>query len=203
MNEHPARQDLELIRRLMASNRRLVVGTWRHQVWWGGLTAVGMAATWWAETQGAWGAIGILWLVLIPAGWVGSWAMGRREPSLPVRNPATRSFTGIWIGAGVTLSLLGTVGIAGGGIAPTALPGVAAAVFGAAYLALARATGLAWLRWVAVAWWGAALPLVVRPGAWSYLAFALLLVALQTGTAIALSREEVGEPALGPAGAAS
>lgn len=180
----------------MASNRRLVVGTWRHQVWWGALVGAGMAATWWAHVQEAWLALAVLWPVVIPVGWLGSWQLGRRRAAAPVRNAVTRSFVGIWVGIGVALSLMGIAGIAGGGIEPTVFPGIAAVLFGAGYLASARATGLAWLAGVAVVWWLAALPLLVLPGSWSYLALALLLVALQTGSGLALSREEVGRSAL-------
>jgi hypothetical protein len=196
MNPEHARRDLALIEQVMASNRRVVVGTWRHQVWWGALTGMGMVATWWADAQGAWRGLAVLWPVLIAVGWLGSWHLGSRQAAAPVRNAVTRTFVGIWVAIGGALSLMGIAGIAGGGIAPTAFPGIAATLFGAGYLASARATGLDWLVGVALVWWMAALPLLAIPGRWSYLALALLLVVLQTGSGLALSREEVGRSSL-------
>lgn len=186
-----AQADLRLIRETVARNRRLVAGTWRHQVWWGGLTAAGLVGTWWAQSIQAWRAILILWVGLIGAGWLGSYLLGRDSARRSgVNNPATRAFTGIWIGAGGSLTLLGVVGIQGGGIAPGAFPGVLAALLGSAYLSSARAADLPWLSWFAWAWWVSSLALLLAPGPWAYLALAGLLVALEVVPGLLLSREE-------------
>lgn len=184
--------ELRLIRRMMESNRRLVVGTWHHQVVWATVTAAGMSGTWWADTAGAWGAIAPLWIVVSAAGWLASYTLGRRDAGAPVRNGATRSFAGIWIGTGGALTLLGFVGIASGALDPAAFPGVVAALLGAGCVASGAATGLPWLRGVGAVWWGAAVPLLVRPGSWCYLALACLLLLLHGGAALRLAREEVG-----------
>lgn len=186
-----AQADLRLIRETVARNRRLVAGTWRHQVWWGGLTAAGLVGTWWAQSIQAWLAIPLLWVALIATGWLGSYLLGRDSARRSgVDNPATRAFTGIWIGAGGSLTLLGIVGVQGGGIDPGAFPGVLAALLGSAYLASARAADIPWLGWFAWAWWVGALGLLLAPGPWTYPALAALLVALEVVPGLLLSREE-------------
>ncbi len=193
MDPDTARRELADIRSWMEEGRRVMVETWRHQVWWGVVSAVALVATWWAVEQEAWGAAWILWPVALTIGWSGSALLGRAGPPR-ARNQATRAFESLWVGTGVTLTVVGTVGLYGGGLAPTAFPGVVAAVFGAAYFTAARIASLPALRWVALAWWVGAAGLLLWPSDASLLVLAALALLLEAGPGLALSRLPEGRP---------
>lgn len=187
MDPDVARRDLADIRSWMHEGRRVVVETWRHQVWWGVVSAVALVATWWAVKQAAWAAAWVLWPVVLAFGWAGSAVLGRAGPPR-ARNQATRAFEALWVGTGVTLSIVGTLGLYGGGLNPTALPGVVAAVFGGAYFTTARVSGIGWLRGVAVGWWAGAAVLLLRPGDDALLVLAALALLGEAGPGLILSR---------------
>jgi hypothetical protein len=184
----PARE-LAAIRGFMDRSRRLVAGSWRHQVWWGLLTAVALLLTWWGVATARYELTRWIWPVALPVGWIGSVVLGRAEAAAPVRNPATRAFAGLWIGLGVTLSLVAVVGLYGGGLDPRALPGVLSIVLGGGYFATARITGIGWLGWIAVAWWVGGGVLLAFPGTWTLLALAAFAVLLEAVPGMALARE--------------
>jgi hypothetical protein len=195
------RDELRLIHETIRLNRRLVVGTWRHQLSWAVLITAGLVATWWGWRRESSDLIGLFWLVLVATGWTLSWLLERGAPA-PLRNPVTRSFAGIWIGIGGALSILGLVGVGTGGLPATVFPGVHAALMGAGCFAAGRATEMAWLGRAGWAWWVAAVVVLLGPGAWSYLATAGLTLVVHGGGALRLARLEVGRPRLVQEGAA-
>lgn len=189
MQADEASRHLGEIRHWMREGRRVMVESWRLQLWWGALTAAALVATWWVVRVEAWGALSLLWPLALALGWAGSILIARLAPSR-ARNQATRAVEGIWLGAGATLTLVGLLGYFGGTVTPAALPGIVAAVLGGAYWATDRVTEIGWLRAVAVVWWaGAALLLVVPPDA-ALLILAAMALLFEAGPALVLGRRE-------------
>lgn len=188
MDVDTARRELAEIREWMDQGRQVMVETWRHQVWWGVLSSVSLVSTWWAVEQEAWWAVGTMWPAALLLGWAGSMFLARATPPRG-SNTATRALEAVWIGTGVTLSVLGLFGMYGGGIAPEALPGAIALVFGGTYLATARISGITWLRWVAGAWWLGGAALLLRPTSSSLLVLAALALLLEAGPGLVLGRQ--------------
>ncbi|MBW3535907.1 MAG: hypothetical protein KY453_11950 [Gemmatimonadetes bacterium] len=191
MNGAAAGQDLAWIRALMEDSQRLLRGTWRHQAVWGLLSAVGLVATWWAVSGSRLTMAWAVWPLLLVVGWSLSFALARKDGARrPVRNLASRAFGGVWIGSGVTLTLLGTLGLYSGAVAPSALPGVLSLVLGLGYFASGFVTGLGWLRWIGVAWWLVGSGLMVWRGPGGLLVLAVAALLLEVGPALTLRREE-------------
>lgn len=86
------------------------------------------------------------------------------------------------------------MGLYGGGLAPTAFPGVVAAIFGGAYFTVARIASLPALRWVALAWWIGAAGLLLRPSDASLLVLSAMALLLEAGPGVVLSRLTEGRP---------
>lgn len=170
-------EDLAMIRRLMEQNRGVIQGAAAHYLLWGVLITGGLLATW-ASVQGVIGiGEGWIWPVTIGAGWLASMGIGyRQDRSAPVKTPAGRVMSAIWIGAGVTMTLLGFVGLYSGELGPNAMMASLSAVMGAAYFASGALHGSAWPRLVAGGWWAGSVAIFLWPGVHSLLVMAGLMV---------------------------
>ena len=110
MQQATAREELAAIRALMSDSHHFVCGTWRHQMVWGILGSVGLVATWMALRNETYGLIGWIWAAVVGSGWTYSLALSRLGATLaPVRNVASRAFSGIWMAVGVSVTLLGAL----------------------------------------------------------------------------------------------
>lgn len=194
MDESSVREELSAIRALMTDSQRLIRGTWSHQLVWGVLVSVGLALTWAAEQSERYPLIAAVWLGVVVTGWTFSIWWGRtHDAQASVHNTATRAFAGIWVGLGITLTMIGMLTIPTGAVAPDGLPGVLAAILGAGYFASGVLAGMRWLLLVAVAWWLGAAALLVWQGPGTLLGLAALTVAFEVLPALALRRAEAGE----------
>lgn len=191
MERDTAREDLAAIRSLMAESQSFLSGTWSHQLVWGSLASIGLVATWLAVRAESWSLIGGVWAAVLLAGWGWSLVGARRRTGRSrVRNVASRAFGAIWMGLGVTLTLLGTVTVVTGSVDPLVLPGLIALVFGAGYFASGALAEMRWLSGVGVVWWigGVALLLWRSPDA--MLALAAMALFFEVGPALVLKGAE-------------
>lgn len=188
MNEDKAlRNDLATIRALMADSQKLVRGTWWYQLVWGVLITLGLVLTWMGEQSGQYRLIALGWVGVVATGWVASMVRGRRDADrATVQNAASRAFAGIWIGLGVTLTMVGMVSIPTGAVAPDGLPGLLAIVLGAGYFATGFVSGLRGLSLVGVGWWIGGGALLFFQGSSAILGLAALTVLLEIVPALVL-----------------
>lgn len=187
MHESAVHEDLAWIRSLMDESHRFLGGTWRHQVVWGIVGVTGMLGTYASLSTGRFGLIPWLWVVSIGGGWFYSLVVARGgETSAAVRNAAARAFGGIWIGLGVTLTLLGGLTLFTGALEPSGLSGVIALVFGSGYFASGFVAGLRWMQGVAVGWWIGGVVLLYWPSPSGLLLLAAMIVVLEIGPALRL-----------------
>lgn len=176
-----AREDLAAIRRLMEDGQRVVNSAGPHFFTWGVLTTAALAATYVLGGRGETRAITWAWAVAVGLGWLASLALalveGRRER---VRSATSRILGGTWTGTGVTLMLLGFAAPAGGGVDPSAITGVLAAVLGGGFFATGLLVGSRWMQAAAGVWWAGALFMLLWPGRHGLLVTAALVLLLQT-----------------------
>lgn len=199
MDQATAQEELASIRALMAESQGLLSGTWPHQLVWGAAGALGLVATWWGVWRGAFDYALWVWAAVLAVGWTFSLREGRRGRTRGrVRNVATRAFSGIWLGLGVTLTLLAAVALLTGAIDPRTLPGSIALILGAGYFASGFLSGLRWLSGVAVAWWVGGLGLLLWRGPEILLALAVMAVVLEVGPALVLRRMDRAQGIRGP-----
>lgn len=188
MNRERAERDLATIRRLMEESRNQISGTGRHWVVWGVASVLGLLGTWAAVA----GRVGVrplwIWSGLLAGAWFASLWMGRRGSGGGVRNEITRLVHAIWIGLGISFTILGVGGMLSPLVDSRALPGLFAAAMGAGIFATGAVAGLAWLRWVAVVWWGGGVLLLALPGAHTLPLMAGMLVVLQILPGVILER---------------
>lgn len=195
MNDTTAHEDLAWIRSLMDQSHRFLGGTWRHQVVWGVVGITGMLGTYTGVRTGRVTLIPWLWVVTIAAGWFYSLVLAREwEPHAQVRNVAGRAFGGIWMGLGVTLTLIGGVSLFTGALEPRALSGVIALLFGAGYFASGFVASLKWLQAVALGWWTGGVVLLFWGSPEGLLLLAAMTLFLEVGPALRLRQLEQHAP---------
>jgi hypothetical protein len=179
--ERRAREDLEMIRRLMEDGRREVVDRGKHFIIWGVISAVGAALTYaFVVAEGAiYPQPALVWSGLLVAGWSASAWVGWRDGRSPrVKTLARRLMTGVWVASAISLTLLGLAGIWGGILSHVALPGVMSAVVGAPVLVTMVLTGERWLGLVAGGWWLGGAVMLFLSGPYSLLLMAAMSVLL-------------------------
>lgn len=176
-----AREDLAAIRRLMEDGRDVVNTAGPHFVAWGVLTSAALVATYVLGARGEGRLIWWTWAAAVALGWLSSIALMMTVNRRARASTATgRLLGGMWIGTGVTLSLLGFAAPAGGGLANGAITGVLASVLASGFFATGLLVGSRWMQAAAGGWWAGALLMLLWPGPHTLLVTAALVLALQT-----------------------
>ena len=176
-----AREDLAAIRHLMQDGQQVVNAAGPHFVVWGILSAAALAATYVLGDRGDARTAWWVWGVAISLGWIASIALTYRGVRQARVTTATgRLLRGLWLGTGVTLTLLGFVAPAGGGLDVAAITGVLAAVLGGASFATGMLVSSRWLQAAGGGWWAGALFMLLWPGSHGLLITAGLVIVLQT-----------------------
>src|SRR5688500_508861 len=176
-----AREDLAAIRRLMQDGQQVVNHAGPHFVAWGVVCSAALAATYVLAEQADARTVWWVWGVAISLGWIASIALTYRGVRQARVTTATgRLLGGMWLGTGITLTLLGFAAPAGGGLDVAAITGVLAAVLGGASFATGMLVSSRWLQAAGGAWWAGALFMLLWPGRHGLLITAGLLIVLQT-----------------------
>lgn len=188
--ERSPQEDLAMIRRLMTESRRATDAGGPFYLLWGSLVLVGLVGTY-LSVQGRVGVNpGWIWLPVIGVGWLASFWLGwRRDRRSAVRTLGGRVMAGIWIGGGITMTLLGfglpaleIVRSSGGILGPIAL------VMGSCFFASSYVLRSAVVRSFAAAWWLGGLAMFWWTGPVSLLLMGALVLFLEIGPGIWLMR---------------
>lgn len=173
------RQELAAIRRLMEESQETIGEDGRHFVLWGLITAAGLLGTWAAVTGRLDVDVRWMWAALVALGWIGSFWIGfrsgRRER---VRTLGRRLIGVVWIGCGVTLSLVAAAALFGP-VSTRALSGLVSVIVAGAFLSSAVLTGHRWLAAVAAAWWFLGGLMLFFPGLYTLPLLAAMAIALE------------------------
>lgn len=190
-----AQREMAAIRRLMEESRNVVHDQGKHFIAWGILMSAALVATYVLVARESFGAVGAAWGVAILLGWIFSLREGRRDyRRAPVRTVASRLLSAIWVGFGITATLIGLLGIFTGAFPAPMLGGTMAILIGGACFSSGFLDGLHWLRYVGAAWWLGGVAMLVWPGLHSLLVFAGMMLLLQVGPGLLL-RHRAGSTA--------
>lgn len=185
--ERPPEAELAAIRSLMDETRHAVHENGKHFIAWGVLMCVALVATYLLVSRDAYGLIVVVWPVVIAVGWIFSLRAGRVDyVRAPVRTLGDRILSAIWVGFGITATLLGLLGLLVGTVPPEALSGVMAVLLGGAFFTSGFLQGLHWLRLVALGWWIGGAAMLWWPGLHTLLILAGMAVLLQVVPGLAL-----------------
>ncbi|MFB6240974.1 MAG: hypothetical protein ABEJ46_05380 [Gemmatimonadota bacterium] len=133
-----------------------------------------------------------IWIGAIGLGWVGSFWIGRQQRQrAPVETLGGRVMMGIWVGGGVTGTLLGFAVPAAGLVSTSGeILGPIAMIMGTCHFASSYVTRSAAMRWMAGGWWAGGTAMLWWNGIESLLIMGVLVLALQLLPGIWLLRSE-------------
>jgi hypothetical protein len=155
-------EDIAFIRHAIEQGRGYAGAHSFDLVVWGIALATGYLGTY--ATVTGWWLINPnwLWAVCIVLPWL--YSLRRLLRSLLFRSQPTatpplviQALRMLWFGCGIFLSLFSVAVIAAGDMRQGWFNAVAAGIFGIAFFVSSYLCNLAWMRWVAAGWWGAAL----------------------------------------------
>jgi len=181
MNEDTAREDIAFIRRTIEQGRR-IAGAWSPDMLvWGIAIAIGYFGTY-ARVRGWWTLDpNWLWVACIVLPWLYSlrrvWRPLLAGQSEAPQRALTSPLTMVWFACGIFLTILAFAAILAGERA-TWGSAVTAGVMGIGFFVSSSLCNLAWMRWVAIAWWVGELAMIVWHGAESLLLMAALMLML-------------------------
>jgi hypothetical protein len=156
MSEDRAREDIAFIRNALEGGRTYAQFRGPDIAVWGALVALGYLGTY-AFVEGLTGIHPTyVWWTLVALGWFFSsrhfWQRRAAGCEGEVRSDAARVLGALWLGFGITMLIFALLNAV-----TTQLPGdmnlVSAGLLGLCFFATAAATGIGWLRWVALGWW--------------------------------------------------
>src|SRR6266404_3606186 len=156
------REDIAFIRHAIEQGRGYAGAHSFDLLVWGIALATGYLGTY-ATVTGWWRLNpNWLWAVCIVLPWLYSLRRLLRSllfHSQPIATPplVIQALRMLWFGCGIFLSLFSVAAIVAGDMRQGWFNAVAAGIFGIAFFLSSYLCNLAWMRWVAAGWWGAAL----------------------------------------------
>jgi len=164
--------DLAFIRRLMEGARAAEVDHSGHLILWGFLQAAAAGLAYLVH-QGAFHfSITAIWAVAVGIGFTGSWLLAlRSRRSAPVNSLVNRVLAAIWVGCGLSLSLVGFLGAGTGSMPSPITSGAKCVIIGCAFFASAPLFNRTGYWALAGVWWILGGALLVRPSLGSNLVF--------------------------------
>ena len=194
MIEDQVRQDIAFIRRAIEEGGAYATACGPDMLVWGVAVALGYLGTY-AFIRG-WSPIAPngIWAVCLGLGWLYSLRPLLRRivasrGDCPARVPMAQALAMLWFGCGVFMTTLAIAAMASGAVREGWFDAVVAGVLGIAFFASAWLSNLAWLRWVAIAWWIGEIALfALRHDAAKFPLAASLMLVLLAGPGLLLHR---------------
>jgi hypothetical protein len=149
-----AQSDLAAIKRAIEDGRRFTGRGGGYMVIWGAVVGLAEFATY--MTRQGWLDLHLstLWEICVPLGWIATALLWWRESSTPrVISLAGRVVAMMWLGCGITLTLLYLSNVLTAGFQPGWFIAAVAGIMGLAFFASSYLCDYPWMRGVAVAWW--------------------------------------------------
>lgn len=156
--QQQAREDLRVIRQMMEETRRQVADNGLHYLSWTLFVAIGIIGTYAVvlyqldESNIFW-----VWLAAIGLGWITSFVIGRNETHNRSYNFAEKLLSAIWIGSGISMTLVAFTGVAVDAFHPNYIPAFIASILGIPYFTASFIYDLNWFKYIGIGWWLAGL----------------------------------------------
>ncbi len=172
--------DLAYIKKIVQESRKNIGLSGDHLIVWGILVSIALFVTW-ANHYYNWGANEWLhWVLVIGGGWLFEIIYGRTvDRKIPVRTYTDKIEGFMWLSIGITLTILGFLGIGTDAIRPEYISPIFSTVLAIGYFTSGVIYEVKWIRNLAFGWWGGAIIMFLFPGSYHLLFMAGMMIAFQ------------------------
>ena len=180
MDDRTAIDELIFIRKVIEDSKRSVVENGIGYIFWGilvflGLMLVYLGVVFQLPTNSVW-----TWVILIGFGWIYtavSVIMQKRKKE--VKTFAGQLLGGVWIAAGVSMTIIGFVATMSGAIHGYAASPLIATVLGGAYLISGMIYDSKWVKLLSFGWWIGGIAMFFITSITQVLVMAVMMMVLQ------------------------
>ena len=180
MEKQQAELEINMIKKIMDDSRRIVTDDGVGYIIWGVLVIAGLLSTYFAITFEKYNYILWAWVILIGGGWIYTIVINvKKDRNRKVRTLAGKILGGLWVSAGIAMTLIGFIGTSTGAIRGYAISPMMSIVLGIAYFVSGIVYSQPWIRNLAIGWWAGAVLMMLWPGSYTLLVFAAMMALLQ------------------------
>jgi len=178
MTNTNAAQDLAFIKQVIEDSRKNASGFGDHMMVWGIITSIGMIVSYiLIQMQMSGNIEWIHWALLIAGGWtfelIYGWKVERKKPVLSY---ADKVSSGLWSSFGISMTMLGFIGIYTGGISIQFLSPIFCCVLAIGFFTSGFLYDTKWMRYIAMGYWVGALIMFFIPGTYHLLYMAAMTI---------------------------
>lgn len=189
MEKDQALEDLLYIKQVINDSKNVIAENGLGFIVWGFLVAIGLLTTYLfvifkIPMQIPWN-----WIVLIFGGWIYTYFEVKRSTKKKVYSISSKILGSIWFSTGITLTILGFVGVMTGAIHSHYICPVFSVILGSAVLVTSSLYEHKWIKYIAFAWWISAIVSFIYPGLYTLLLMAIEMIVLQVVPGYILYKE--------------
>ena len=181
MNKDTVQDDLAFIKGIITESRKNKCASGIHLIVWGILVSIALIVSWFLAINQIGGKTEwIHWGMVIAGGWlfeiIYGWKVDRNKS---VRTYAEKVDGFLWLSVGITLTLLGFIGVVSGAINHQFINPVLSSILAIGYFSSGIIYDVKWIRNLAFGWWGGAIIMFIFPGHYHLLLMAGMMIAFQ------------------------
>lgn len=174
------KEDIDFIKKIIQDSKRVVVDNGIPYIVWGLIIIVGLLSTYIEIVTSVEFNFMYLWIILI----TGGWAFSTIEAIKSRKRKRVVTFSGrvlgkTWFAVGISLSILGLVGVNSGAIQGQHFSPISAVLMGIAFFLSGTVTDKNWVKIVSYIWWGVSICMFFIDGLTNLLVLALLMFFFQ------------------------
>jgi len=182
MTKETMQDDLAYIKKIVEESKRNVCAIGDHLIVWGILVSIALIVSWFLAINQIGGKTEwIHWGMVIAGGWlfemIYGWKVDRKKP---VRTYAEKVDGFLRLSIGITMTLLGFLGVSSGAIHYEFVNPVLSSILAIGYFSSGIIYDVKWIRNLAFGWWGGAIIMFLFPGYYHLLLMAGMMIAFQT-----------------------
>jgi hypothetical protein len=190
MTELDAQQELAFIKKVMTDSRKILIDDGKGTIFWGLLISFGLLITYLSIAQKWEVSLGWFWPVLIGFGWIYTIFTERMyERKRKVKTFAGKIMGAVWIGFGISATIVGFIGSITGAYNGVFISPLIAVLLGTGYLVSGLLYGKSWVSYLSIAWWGGAVVMFFMQNLETLLVMISMMILFQVIPGIFLYRE--------------
>ncbi len=197
MDENTALDEIKFIKKIIDDSKRTVIDDGKGYIFWGIIVTIGLLTNYLMyvleiEISFIWA-----WIILIGFGWIYSiisfFFSNDKKPKS--HNFATKLLRTIWLTCGISMTIIGFVGVFSGAINGMFVSPIISSILGIGFMISGYIYNLNWVKYLSIGWWTGSIVMFLFPGVQSILIMAFMMLVFQVIPGIILYnkfKKEIG-----------